>query len=105
MSMIGAAVAVLMHRAAEFRNHHDYGVTVCRPERLGEMREALAERLQMARELARRAALIDVRVPSAEREESDADARVAPNQLRETVGIVAEAIRAGRCLLYTSRCV
>src|SRR5579872_3947104 len=96
MPMVGAAVAVLMHGAAEFGNHDHDGIAVCWPERLSEMREAFAERLQMSRELARRAALIDVRVPSAEREESDADAGVAANQLREPVGIVAEAIRTGR---------
>src|SRR5208282_733560 len=39
--VIGATVAVLMHRAAELRDHQDDGVLVARPQRLREARQPL----------------------------------------------------------------
>src|SRR5277367_2450051 len=96
VSVIGAAVAVLMHRAAEFRDHEDDGVLVVRAERLGETREALGQRLQMSCELAGRRAFADVRIPAAERHERDANGRVAADQTREPVGVIGETLRRWR---------
>ncbi len=96
VAVIGAAVAVLMHRAAELGNHQDDGVLVVRPQRLREARESLAERLQMSRELAVGGAFVDVRIPAAERHERDANRRIAPDQTREAVGVVGESLRRRR---------
>ena len=96
VAVIGAAVAVLMHRAAEFRDHENHGVLVARAERLGEAREPFAERLQMSRELPIGTALVDVRVPSAERHKRDPDSWVAADQMREAVGVVGKSLRRRR---------
>src|SRR5579864_7865105 len=98
MAMVGAAVAVLAHRASELRDDQDDRVLVVRSERGCETREPLAKRLQMVCELALRRALIDVRVPSAEREKSEPDARVARDQMRKAAGVVGESFGRGRAV-------
>ena len=56
-------------------------------------REPLAERFQMSCELPLGRAFADVRIPSAERHERDANPGIAPNQPRQAVGVVGESLR------------
>src|SRR5262245_37014546 len=63
VSVVRAAIAVLPHRAPEFRHRHDDDVRHAITEIGDERRDRLREVGQTRRELTRRAALVHMRVP------------------------------------------
>ena len=71
------------------------------PSRVREFGQALAQRLQPVGELALGAALVDVGVPAAEREEGDLHVRVAPHQLRQAAASSGKPLGSGAPLLAT----
>src|SRR5579863_8225529 len=97
--MVGAAVAVLAHRAAELRDHEDHRLAVCGTEQFREAAEAVAELLEMICELPLYRAFIDVRIPSAQRHEGELDRRVPLDQVRQPVRILTEAVGRGRTII------
>src|SRR4051812_45233585 len=84
VAVVGAAIPILFHGAAEFRQDHDDGVvpdcSTGAVERLGEGGEPVAERAQAVGELALLVALADMRVPAAEAQERKPDIAIAGNQ-------------------------
>ena len=66
VAVVGAAIAVLVHRAPELRHRQDDDVGHAIAEVGDERRDAAAEVVEPRRELALRAALVDVRVPAAD---------------------------------------
>ena len=71
MAVIGAAIAVLVHRAAELRHREHDGVGHAIAEVGDERRDAAREVVEPRRELALRRSLVDVRVPAADVGERD----------------------------------
>src|SRR6266851_8921744 len=77
MPVVGAGIAILLHGAAEFGEHDDYGISPFAAEVLRQRGEALAERAQPVGELAVMAALADMGVPPAEADKGESDVVVA----------------------------
>src|SRR5579883_3334012 len=80
VAVVGAVRVVLAQGAAELGDDDDGGVLPLGAEAAGEGGKALAERAQVIRELALVSALIDMRIPAAERREGEADAPVAAQE-------------------------
>ncbi len=78
MPVIGAAVAVLVHRPPELRHRQDHGVRHAIAEVGDERRDAAAEIVEAVGELALGGALVHVRVPAADVGERDLEADVRP---------------------------
>ena len=83
MTVIGAAVAVLARRASELRHRQDHDVGHPVAEVGDERGDRPREIVEAIRELARRAALIHVRVPAADVGERDLEPDVRLDQLRD----------------------
>src|SRR6516165_10783406 len=77
VTVVGAGVAVLVHRAAEFGEDDDDRIVPIRAEPSGDCGEPVAEGPQMVGELA---LLVDVGVPAAKAGEGEANMRVAADQ-------------------------
>ena len=89
VAVVGAAIAVLAHGAAELGEDDDHRVAPGAAEPAGQRGEAFAERAQPVGELALLAALVDMGVPAAERRQrragcarSRADQTAEPRRLR-----------------------
>ncbi len=76
VAVIGAAVAVFVRGAAEFGHRHDDDVFHAVAHVLRKRRHGLAQIAQQIRELALRAAFVDVVVPAARIDERDFEADV-----------------------------
>ena len=81
VTVVGAPVAVFPRRSSEFGDHQDNGTTVDVAKAGSELRKAVPQRLQMIGKLAFGAALPDMRVPTAQAEESELNCRILPHQL------------------------
>src|SRR5688572_29258262 len=91
VAVVGAAVAVLEHRAAELRHGEDHDVAHTVAEVLGEGGEGGAEIAQTVGELALLAALRDVRIPAFHVREGDLQTHVGADELGDLAHRLAEA--------------
>ena len=99
--MVGAAVAVLVHRAPELRHRQDDGVLHAVAE-VGDQRgDRAREIVEAVGELTLRGALVHVRVPAADVGERDLEADVRLGQLRDLPQRLAE--RAARIVGAVAR--
>ena len=90
VAVVGAAVAVLLHRPAELR-HREHTMSAMRsPRSVASAAMPCAKSSSRAGELAGRAALVDVRVPAAELGERDLEADVRLDELRDLPQRLAE---------------
>src|SRR5260221_7170421 len=80
VAVIGAAVAILLHGAAEFGEHDDDRIVPVASERLGKGGEPVAERAQPFGELTFVVALADMRVPAAEAQKGETDIAAATDR-------------------------
>src|SRR5256885_7728206 len=80
---IGAAIAVLAHRAAEFGQHDTRGVPPIRAERFGERCEPVTEGAEPLRQLPSMTALAHMSVPAAEADKGETDLAVVRHKPRK----------------------
>ncbi len=90
VAVVGAAVAVLSCRAPELRHREDHHVVHARAEVCVEGVDAARKFRQTRRELAARAALVDMRVPTAHVRERHFEADARFDELRDLQESVAE---------------
>ena len=91
MAVIGAAIAVLVRGAAEFRHADEHDVAHAVAHVLMERRDSLPQIAQQIRKLALHAAFVDVMVPAAAIEERDFQADIRFEQLGNFLQALAEA--------------
>ena len=88
--MVGPAIAILPRRAPEFRHREDRDVGHPIAEVLDQRRDRLREVVETIARAGRCAALIDVRVPTANVGKRDLEPDVRLDQLRNLAQVLAE---------------
>src|SRR5687767_10220458 len=83
VAMVGASVAILPRHATELRHRQDDDVAHAIAEVCGQCRDGGGEVAEAIRELASCAALVDVRVPTADVGEPDLEPHVRLDELRD----------------------
>ena len=99
VSVIGAAIAVLVHGAAELRDHRRRRCPATLAEAAAQRREPLAERAQPVGELPVVVALTDMGIPAARLGKDEADPRVGGHQPGEPGRLRRKAVGRRRTVI------